>query len=34
LQMGQEQPRTMIQERGAKQAMNWVRLHLKGIDPA
>lgn len=34
LQIGQEQPRSVIQERAAKHAMNWVRLHLKGLDKA
>jgi nicotinamide-nucleotide amidase len=32
LQLGQEQPRVVIQERAAKHALNWVRLHLKGIE--
>ena len=34
LQIGQEQPRFVIQERAAKHALNWVRLHLKGLDKA
>ena len=32
VQLGQEQPRVVIQERAAKHALNWVRLHLKGIE--
>lgn len=32
LQLGQEQPRQIIQERAAKHALNWVRRLLKGLD--